>query len=332
MKRNTSSVAALFAAVIVVIAGVIVIVGMSLPDKIDYVQGQLETTDYRVSSKVPGRVLELRVSEGDLVKKGDTLAILEAPEVSAKYNQASALMEAAEALDQKAINGAREEQIRGAFEMWQKAKAGLEVAEKSYARVCNLFEKGVISEQKRDEAKAQYEAMVATEKAAKAQYEMAENGARKEDKAAAAAKVKQAQGAVQEVTSYINETVLLAMADGEVTEIFPELGELVGSGAPIMNVAMTGQVWCTFNIREDYLKNIKVGEELKAYVPAYDKDIDVRVTRIKNVGNFAAWKATKATDGYDLKMFEVRAIPTDLAELDGARSGMSIVLKGINAK
>lgn len=332
MKKNTSSIAVLFAAVIVIIAGVIVVVGMSMPQKIDYVQGQIETTDYRVSSKVPGRVLELRVSEGDIVRKGDTLAILEAPEVSAKYNQASALYDAARALDQKAINGAREEQIRGAYEMWQKAKAGLEVAEKSYARVCNLFEKGVVSEQKRDETKAQYDAMVATEKAAKAQYEMAENGARREDKAAAAAKVKQAEGAIQEVTSYINETILLAMADGEVTEVFPELGELVGSGAPIMNVAMTGQLWCTFNVREDYLKNVKVGDELMAYVPAYDKEINVRITRVKNVGNFATWKATKAADGYDLKMFEVRGVPTNLGELDGARSGMSIILKGLSAE
>ena len=328
MKQQKKSVVALvFAAVILAVMVIAIVVGLCLPDRAEVIQGEVETTDYRVSSKVPGRVLEIRVQEGDLVRKGDTLAILEAPEVSAKYEQANALVEAAEALDQKAHNGAQKEQIQGAYEMWQKAKAGLEVAEKSYQRVANLFDKGVVSEQKRDEVKAQYEAMVATEKAAKAQYEMAQNGARVEDKKAAGAKVKQAKGAVSEVNSYINETVLLAMADGEVTEIFPELGELVGSGAPIMNVARTGKVWFTFNVREDYLPGITVGTELDAYVPAYDQTIRVRISRIKNVGNFAIWKATKASGGYDLKMFELRAVPADGARFDNVRSGMTVILK-----
>lgn len=328
MKQQKKSVVALvFAAVILAVMVIAIVVGLCLPDRAEVIQGEVETTDYRVSSKVPGRVLEIRVQEGDLVHKGDTLAILEAPEVSAKYEQANALVEAAEALDQKAHNGAQKEQIQGAYEMWQKAKAGLEVAEKSYRRVANLYDKGVVSEQKRDEVKAQYEAMVATEKAAQAQYEMAKNGARVEDKKAAGAKVKQAKGAVSEVTSYIHETVLLAMADGEVTEIFPELGELVGSGAPIMNVAMTGNVWFTFNVREDYLPGLTVGTELDAYVPAYDQTIRVRISRIKNVGNFAIWKATKSSGGYDLKMFEVRAVPADGAQLDNVRSGMTVILK-----
>ena len=211
--------------------------------------------------------------------------------------------------------------------MWQKAKAGLDVAEKSYKRVANLFEKGVVSAQKHDEAKAQYEAMVATEKAAKSQYEMAKNGVRYEDKKAANAKVKQAEGAVSEVSSYINETVLTAMADGEVTEIFPELGELVGSGAPIMNVAMTGKLSLSFNVREDFLPGITVGTEKDAYIPAFDKTIRVRITRIKNVGDFAVWKATKASDGYDLKMFEVRAVPVDGTDLKDVRSGMTAIIQ-----
>jgi len=327
MKKKSSVVAQVFAGIILVAMVIVIIVGLCLPDRAEIIQGEVETTDYRVSSKVPGRVLELRVQEGDQVRKGDTLAILEAPEVSAKLDQARALEEAAEALSEKAQNGAQKEQIQGAYELWQKAKAGLEVAEKSYQRVANLFDKGVVSEQKRDEVKAQYEAMVATEKAAKAQYEMALNGARKEDKKAAGAKVKQAQGAISEVTSYIHETVLLAMADGEVTEVFPELGELVGSGAPIMNVAMTGKVWVTFNVREDYLPGLTVDTEVDAFLPAFDKNIRVRISRVKNVGNFAVWKATKAADNYDLKMFEVRALPVGDEDLSDLRSGMSVILK-----
>lgn len=326
-QKASSSIAMIFAAIILVAMAIIIIVGLCLPERAEVIQGEIETTDYRVSSKVPGRVLEIRVQEGDQVRKGDTLAILEAPDVSAKLDQANALYEAAQALNEKARNGAQDEQIQGAYEMWQKAKAGLEVAEKSYNRVANLFAKGVISAQKHDEAKAQYDAMVATEKAAKAQYEMAKNGARIEDKKAAGAKVKQAEGAVSEVNSYINETVLVAMADGEVTEIFPELGELVGSGAPIMNVAMTGNVWATFNVREDYLPGLTVGTEFNAYVPAYDKEIRLRISRIKNVGSFAVWKATKASDGYDLKMFEVRALPVNQADVESMRSGMSVIIK-----
>lgn len=327
MQKKTSVVAMVFAAIILVAMGVIIVVGLLLPERAEMIQGEIETTDYRVSSKVPGRVLEIRVQEGDKVRKGDTLVILEAPEVSAKLDQAAALAEAAEALSEKANNGAQKEQIAGAYEMWQKAKAGLEVAEKSYQRVANLFDKGVVSAQKRDEVKAQYDAMVATEKAARAQYEMAKNGARKEDKKAAGAKVKQAQGAISEVTSYMHETVLLAMADGEVTEIFPELGELVGTGAPIMNVAMTGNIWFTFNVREDYLPGMTVGSEYDAYVPAIDQTVKIRISRVKNVGNFAVWKATKASDGYDLKMFEVRAVPVESEGLENLRSGMTAVIK-----
>lgn len=327
MKKRTSIVATIFAAIIIIAMIIVIIVGLCLPERAETIQGQVETTDYRVSSKVPGRVLELRVQEGDIVRKGDTLAILEAPEVSAKLDQASALYEAAQALDEKARNGAQKEQIAGAYELWQKAKAGLEVAEKSYQRVSNLFTKGVVSEQKYDEVKAQYEAMVATEKAAKSQYDMAVKGVRYEDKKAANAKVKQAEGAISEVNSYINETVLTAMADGEVTEIFPELGELVGSGAPIMNVAMTGKVFLSFNVREDYLPGITVGTETDAYLPAFDKTIRIRITRVKNVGDFAVWKATKATDGYDLKMFEVRAVPVEGTDMKDVRSGMSAIIK-----
>ena len=327
MKKKVTGAATVFAAVIVIAIVVLIVVGLCLPERAEFIQGQVETTDYRVSSKVPGRVLEIRVGEGDMVRKGDTLVILEAPDVSAKFDQASALYEAAQALDEKARNGAQKEQIAGAFEMWQKAKAGLDVAEKSYKRVANLFEKGVVSAQKHDEAKAQYEAMVATEKAAKSQYDMAKNGVRYEDRKAANAKVKQAEGAVSEVSSYINETVLTAMADGEVTEIFPELGELVGSGAPIMNVAMTGKVSLSFNVREDFLPGITVGVEKDAYIPAFDKTIRVRITRIKNVGDFAVWKATKASDGYDLKMFEVRAVPVEGAGLKDVRSGMTAIIQ-----
>ena len=261
----------------------------------EIIQGQAEADEYRVSSKVPGRILEFRVKEGDKVKAGDTLAILEAPDVKAKLSQAQAAEQAAQALNEKAQRGTRQEQLQAAYEMWQKAKAGVEIAEKSYNRVNRLFEQGVMSAQKRDEAKAQFDAMTATEKAARSQYEMAKNGAQREDKAAAAAQVERAKGAVAEVSSYIDETILTASADGEVTEIFPKTGELVGTGAPIMNVARLNDMWVTFNVREDFLKDFTVGNEISAFIPAFDKEIKFKVTYMKDLGTYAAWKATKTT-------------------------------------
>lgn len=328
MKKNKNF-TVIFAAALVLVGAIIavIIIGISLPEHQETIQGMAETTDYRVSSKVPARVLKICVEEGDHVRRGDTLVIMEAPDVEAKLSQAEAAVSAAQAQDEKAKNGTRQEQIQQAYEMWQKAIAGKDVAEKTYRRINRLFENGVVAEQKRDEAKAQYEAMVATEKAARSQYDMARNGARNEDKMAADAQVRRAKGAVKEVNSYINETVLTATADGEVTEIFPEVGELVGTGAPIMNVACTDDVWFTFNVREDLLPGLKVDTQTEVYLPAYDKTIAVRITKMKDVGSFAVWKATKALDGYDLKTFEVKARPVKPLNMNGVRSGMSAVMK-----
>lgn len=291
----------------------------------EIIQGQAEADEYRVSSKVPGRILEFRVKEGDSVKAGDTLAILEAPDVLAKLSQAQAAEQAAQALSEKAQRGTRQEQLQAAYEMWQKAKAGLEIAQKSYARINRLYEQGVMSAQKRDEVKAQFDAMTATEKAARSQYEMAKNGAQREDKAAAAAQVERAKGAVAEVSSYIAETILTASADGEVTEIFPKTGELVGTGAPIMNIARLNDLWITFNVREDFLKDFQVGHEITAFIPAFDKEIRLKVTYLKDLGTYAAWKATKTTGQFDLKTFEVKAVPLEVVE--GLRPGMSAIME-----
>ena len=282
-------------------------------------QGQVEVTEYRVSSKVPGRILELRVKEGDYVKVGDTLAILDAPEVRAKMEQARSAENAAAAIELKAKNGAREEQIRGAFSVLQQAKAGYEIAEKSYQRIQRLFDEGVISAQKRDEVYAQYKAMEATMKAAQSQYDMAVNGARMEDKMAAAAQVGRAKGAVQEVNSYINETVQIAQ------DVYPKVGELVGTGSPIMSIAVMDDMWGTFNIREDQLAGLQVGSEFTAFVPAFNKEVKMKVYYLKDQGSFAVWKATKANGQYDLKTFEVKARPVE--KLEGLRPGMSLIIK-----
>ena len=311
-----------FAAVVIIVA----LIGFfALGRDPEIIQGQVEVTEYRVSSKVPGRILELRVKEGDYVKVGDTLAILDAPEVRAKMEQAQSAESAAAALELKAQNGARKEQIQGAFSVLQQAKAGLEIAEKSYNRVQRLYDEGVMSAQKRDEAYANYKAMEAQCKAAQSQYDMAKNGARMEDKLAASAQVGRARGAVQEVNSYIHETVQIAQMEGEVSDVYPKVGELVGTGSPIMSIAVMQDMWGTFNVREDQLNGMQVGTEFDAFVPAFDKTVKMKVYYLKDQGSYAVWKATKANGQYDLKTFEVKARPVD--KLEGLRPGMSLIIK-----
>ena len=315
------------AGIIIVAIVATVLAGMHMNRRVDVIQGQIETSAYRVSSKVPGRVMKICVSEGDTVAAGDTLVILDTPDIEAKLAQAEAARQAAEALSTKANNGAQAEQIQGAYELWQKAKAGLEVAQKTYDRVNRLFEEGVMAAQKRDEAYANLKAMEATERAAKSQYEMAKNGARAEDKSAARAQVARADAAISEVNSYISEGVLTASAPGVVTEIYPSVGELVGTGAPLMNVSQLQDSWFTFSVREDKLPELGVGTEVTVYVPALDKEVPAKITRLKEIGSYAVWKATKALDQYDLKMFEVIARPDVENSLSGARAGMSAIIK-----
>ena len=188
-----------------------------------------------------------------------------------------------------------------------------------------LYDEGVLSAQKRDEAFANYKAMQATEKAAQSQYDMALNGARREEKAAAEAQLNRAKGAVQEVNSYMGETVQLAQMDGEVSSIYPKIGELVGTGSPIMTISMMNDMWGTFNVREDQLNGMQVGTEFTAFVPAFDKEVKMKVYHMKDQGSYAVWKATKANGQYDLKTFEVKARPTE--KLEGLRPGMSLIIK-----
>ena len=322
-QKNSIVLAILGFTAVVVIAGMIGYFTLGKAD--DVIQGEIEVSEYRVSSKVPGRILELRVKEGDYVHVGDTLAILDAPEVEAKKTQAESAEDAAAAMKAMADNGARRQQIQGAFELWQQAKAGLEISKKTYDRVQRLFNEGVMSAQKRDEAFAAYKAYEAQERAAKSQYDMAREGARKEERAAAAAQVNRAKGAVQEVSSYINETVQIAQVEGEVSDIYPKVGELVGTGSPIMSISIMSDVWGTFNVREGQLNGLKIGSEFTAFSPAFKKDIKMKVYYIKDQGSYAVWKATKSNGQYDLKTFEVKARP--VGKLDGLRPGMTLVMK-----
>lgn len=327
MSKKSQHVSILLAvAAMVGVIGIVALIGYYfIPDKEDIIQGQMDVSEYRISSKVPGRILELRVQEGDFVHAGDTVAILEAPEVNAQAESAAAAENAAAALSDMANKGARQEQIQGALEMWNKAKAGLDIAKKSYERINRLYEEGVMTAQKRDEVYANYQASLAQEKAAKSQYDMAVNGAREEERRAAAEKVNMAKGNVNLVKAYKKETIQIANIDGEVSEIYPKIGELVGTGSPIMTISIIDDIWGSFNVREDQLKGMKMGDVITAYVPAIEKDIKLKVYFVKDQGSYAVWKATKASGQYDMKTFEVKARPTE--KLEGIRPGMSLIMK-----
>ena len=290
------------------------------------IQGEAEATEYRVSGKVPGRVEEIFVREGSMVHKGDTLVLIDSPEVRAKLAQAKAARDAALAQSRKAVNGARQEQITGAYQLWQQATVQEDVLRKSFERTQNLYDQKVISSQKYDEVKAKYDAAVSQTLAAKSQYEMAVNGARQEDKEAALALVHQADGAIQEVEGYLSELYLTAPSDGIISSVYPKAGELVGQGAPVMTVTDLSDVWFTFNIREDYLHGMKTGDRITLSIPALDgKKCEAVVNYIAVRDSYATWKATKEIGQYDAKTFEVRAVPQQT--IDGILPGMTAIIE-----
>lgn len=326
MKKNnkdlrTGAIALFIVVLLVFIIGLYV----NKPEPV-IIQGEAVATEVRVSGKIPGRIKQFLTEEGNQVNAGDTLVIIDSPELSAKLDQANAAENAAQAQNKKANKGARKEMILGAFEMFQKAQVGVDISKKSFDRVQRLFDKGVIPAQKRDEAEAQYKAAVATSNAAKSQYDMAMNGADIEDKQAALALVNRAKGAVREVESYLQETTLVSPIDGEVTEVFPKRGELVGTGAPIMSIVDLNDMWFTFNVREDLLGGLKMGTTFKVKVPALNnQSVTVKVNYIKALASYATWKATKTTGQFDVKTFEVRARPT--TKVVNLRPGMTALFE-----
>jgi len=328
ISKNTKNYNLVFGVVaLIAVILVIAVIGyfVSKP-KPTVIQGQAEASEYRVSGMVPGRLTELMVKEGAKVSKGDTVAYVESQQVRAKLAQANAARAAAAAQSRKAQNGARQEQITAAYELYQQALVQEDVMQKSYERIKNLYDQKVVAAQKYDEVKAKYDAAMAQTKAAKSQYDMAVNGAREEDKAAAAALVSQANGAIQEVNSYLEELYLVSPADGIVSATFPKVGELVGQGSPIMTIMDLDDIWFTFNIREDNLNGLQIGSPLTLVIPALgSKEISASINYMAVRDSYATWKATKETDQYDAKTFEVRAVPT--VKVEGLLPGMTVLVK-----
>lgn len=318
--------ALMFALGFVVVACIVLaIIGFVFLDKpADIIEGQADATSIRISGKLPGRVAEIYVSEGDMVKAGDTLVHIHSSLVEAQLMRAEGMETVARTQDRKVDAGTRIQIINAAADLVSQAEAAVTITKKTYDRMQNLYNEGVISEQKRDEAKAAYDAAVAGRDAAKSQLELAKAGAQKEDKESAAALVDVAKGGVAEVNSLLEDQYLTAPCDGQIDQIYPEVSELVMLGAPIMNLLKTDDKWVTFNVREELLNDMPLGGEIEVMIPALDKKkVKAKIYYSRDLGSYATWQATKATGQWDSKTFEIKARP--LEAIPELRPGMTVV-------
>lgn len=314
---------------IVVLIAVIIIsfAGMFLlKSKPVILQGQIEATEIRISGKLPGRIDTFLVKEGQNVKAGDTLVVINSPEALAKYQQVNAFENIARFQNQKVDEGTRKQIIATVQQLWNKSKSDLELAKTTYNRIEALYKDSVVSSQRRDEVKALYDAAVAGERAAWNQYQMALDGAQIQDKESARSLVNAAKGTVDEVAALLQDACLTAPESGQISTIFPKRGELVGAGMPIMNLIVLDDVHIVLNVREDRLPFFPMEGTFVADVPAINKkNIEFKINYVSPLGSFATWKSTKQTGSYDLRTFEIHALPVE--KVDGLRPGMSALVE-----
>ena len=288
-------------------------------------QGQAEATEIRISGKLAGRIDTFLVKEGDWVKKGDTLVVINSPTVEAKYKQVDALKQAAVEENKKIDAGTRKQIIATALQIWNKTKSDLELATTTYNRIMILYKDSVVTSQRKDEVEAIYKGAMAAERAAHEQYQLAVAGAQSEDKAAAESMVQAAIGTVDEINSLLVDAKLVAPEDGQICTIFPKRGELVAPGTPIMNLIVLDDIHVVLNIREDLMPDFKMGGTFKAHIPAIDqKDVEFKIYYIAPLGSFATWKSTKQVGSYDMRTFEIHAHPT--SKVEDLRPGMSVLI------
>lgn len=322
-KGRTLSIA--FIVVLVAVALFTVIGMIAMRHQPLVLQGQAEATEIRISGKLPGRIDTFLVEEGQWVKQGDTLVVINSPTVEAKYRQVDALKQVAVEQNKKIDAGTRKQIIATAQQLWNKTQSDLTLARTTYNRILTLYKDSVVTSQRKDEVEAMYKAAVAAERAAYEQYQMAVDGAQKEDKASAASMVDAARSTVDEVSALLVDSRLTAPENGQIATIFPKRGELVAPGTPIMNLVVMDDIHVVLNVREDLMPQFKMDGTFVADVPAIGKEnIEFKIYYISPLGSFATWKSTKQTGSYDLRTFEIHARPTQ--KVDDLRPGMSVLL------
>lgn len=325
MEKGRKQLMIAFVAVLVIVLIVSAWGMVSLGKKPLVLQGQVEAAEIRISGKLPGRIDTFLVKEGQQVKQGDTLVVINSPEAWAKYQQVNALQDIAKFQNQKIDDGTRKQIVQSVLQLWNKSKSDLELATTTYKRIEALYKDSVVTSQRRDEVRALYNAAVANERATYQQYQLVLDGAQKEDKESARSLVSAAQGTVDEVQALLQDARLTAPESGEISTIYPKRGELVGAGMPVMSLVVLSDAHVVLNVREDLLHNFRMGGTFKGDVPALNrKNIDFKVNYISPLGSYATWRSTKQTGSYDLRTFELHALP--VSAIEGLRPGMSVLV------
>ena len=325
MDRTKKYLITAFISVLIIVALISFLGMILLGNKPTILQGQIEATEIRISGKLPGRIDTFLVKEGQNVSAGDTLVIINSPEARAKYEQVNALENVAKYQNQKIDEGTRSQIIETMFQIWSKAKSDLQLAKTTYDRVLTLYKDSVVTSQRKDEVEAIYKAAIANEKAAYQQYLMALDGAQKQEKESARSLVNAGKGTVNEVEALLQDAKLTAPESGQIASIYPKRGELVGAGTPIMSLVVLDDAHVVLNVREDFLPYFKIGKTFKGNVPALNKkEIIFKTNYISPLGSYATWRSTKQTGSYDLRTFELHALPT--SPVEDLRPGMSVLV------
>lgn len=316
---------ALTAAFICVLAIFIAIVWWLWPQPhAELLHGEVEVREIRLASKVAGRVSALYVQEGDKVQAGQLLFELASPELNAKLAQAEAAEAATKAQQDEAEAGLRSEEIEMVRLDWQRALVQQNLLQTTLQRMKNLHAEGLVSQQQLDETVAKAKASTDQASAAEARFTMASVGARDEQLRAVQAQNRRAVAAVAEVEAYRQEIFMRSPINAEVADIVIQVGELAPTGYPVITLANPNDVWVTFTIREDKLNALVPGTEFTAFVPALNKSLGFRVSKLNALPSFANWKQVRGTPGYDLKTFQLEALPVHPEPL--LRAGMTVIL------
>lgn len=325
MDKSKKYIAIAFVVILIIVVILSTIGIMALGNKPELLQGQIETTEIRISGKLPGRIDDFCVKEGQNVNKGDTLVIINSPEIFAKYNQVSALQNVAVYQNQKVQDGTRKQVTETLRQLWIKTQSDLELAKATYERTQRLYTDSVVTSQRKDEVQAIYKAALAAERGAYQEYQLAIDGARSQDKESSRSMVDVAKSTVDEIGALLADAMLYAPESGQISVIYPKRGELVAPGTPIMNLVVLADAHVVLNVREDLMPHFKIGGKFRGDVPAIGKEnIEFEIYYISPLGSFATWNSTKQTGSYDMRTFEIKAKPTIAVE--NLRPGMSVMV------
>ena len=325
MKIN-KSVFALAIPIIVIVVAVVVIIVRHNENSENIIVGMFETTTVNVASEIPGRVDVILTDLGDYVEKGQVMATLEPNIMNARLGQAEGVRNAAHSMLERVKQGTRKEEIEAAKNQYQMAKSQFEFAEKTYNRFTVLYADSIISRQEMDEMVFKYNAAKNEMEAAEAIYDMAKIGATNEDIRIIAGEAEVAAAILQEAEAFYNQLEIIAPVSGEVSAKLAEEGEVMAAGYPIMSIMIPEKIYAIVNVREDKLELFKKGAILKGKVPGLGgKVIEMEVTYLAVMADFATWVPTHAKGDFDLKTFEVRLTPVE--KIDGLRPGMTIQIE-----